>query len=62
MPTPKVFEPIAWGQPRSGATPGEVTPTSRTLKGFHNCGMVLCNPCGVDGYVVLLPGVAPLRG
>jgi len=35
---------------------------SRTLTGFHNRGLVLCNPCGVDGHHVLLPGVARLRG
>jgi hypothetical protein len=50
--TPKALNPIAWGQPRSGATPGEVTPANRTLQGFHKSRMALCNPCRENVHYV----------
>ena len=46
---PNALHPMAWGQPRSGATPGNAEGEPRTPKGFHKTEghPPLSNPAGV---------------
>jgi hypothetical protein len=45
--TPKALHPIAWGQPRSGATPGSNCVVLSYPERVPQCGEELCNPFGV---------------
>ena len=58
--TPKALQPTAWGQPRSGATPG-MSGVQSTLKGLHKL-IEQCASCGIlSGFVLIVDDVLGWR-